>query len=127
MLIQVLQKVQKALSKISNFCEKKICLLLPDASFSCPLCKLHEAETSTNAEIIEQDTFRLITVWKSTSSLDSDALEMNKTVIRFQREVRMMEGFETNSSELRYTTLRQVSEEKQINQQAGSAGKLLFF
>lgn len=56
---------------------------------------------------MEQDTFRLITVWKSSSSLDSDALEMNKTVIRFQREVRMMEGFETNLFELHYTTLRQ--------------------
>lgn len=35
------------------FCEENICLLLPDTLPNCPLCKLYEAETGTNTEIVD--------------------------------------------------------------------------
>lgn len=60
-----------------------------------------------NTEIMEQDIFRLITLLKPSSVLSSDVLEVNATVVRFQREEKMMEGFEINSFKLHYITLRQ--------------------
>lgn len=73
---------------------------------------------------MDQDTFRLIALWKPPSILDSDALKVNTIAVGFQREERLMEVEFILAS---LYNLQTVSEEKQINQQAERVRELLVF